>query len=145
MKTTMNILLSLACAMMLFALLSSPSKEDLEIAWEEGYEDGRVEGYDEGYKEGKTDGIFNGLQSNLTDSEEFFVGMLYDAKTYAEERSDDMSFWEAMDVVSVYIDGYDPDGYPLPSEKKFEKAVEVILDYAVCLEWNALQIEESYE
>ena len=45
-----------------------------------------------------------------------------------------------MDIVSVYLDGYDPSGYPLPSRKEFEEDVNVLLHYAIFLEWN----EDSY-
>ena len=145
MKSVLNVLLGLACAVMLYTMLSAPSPEDVEIAWEEGYEDGRVEGYDEGYADGKIDGVYKNWQSNNANAEYLFIEMLHEAKSYSEEESDDMTFWEAMDIVSVYIDGYDPDGYPLPTAREFKKASEVILNYAVFLEWNALQIEEAYE
>jgi hypothetical protein len=146
MKKVISILLALSYIPILFALFSVPSKEDIEIAKEERYEDGRVDGYEEGYDDGFSDGIFEGSlessrKSKTTKTEEFFLDMLVDAKSYSELMSDDLSFWEAMDIVSVYLDGYDEDGYPLPTRKEFEEAVAVVFDYAVYLEYNAMELE----
>ena len=60
MKKVISILLALAYIPILFALFSVPSKEDIEIAKEERYEDGRVDGYEDGYDDGFSDGIFEG-------------------------------------------------------------------------------------
>ena len=132
---------------LLFALGScSNSKVDIDSAKEESYEEGRVAGYEEGYDEGFVDGLYEGLsesdnnESSLA-AEYLFLGMLDDAKSYANEMSGDMRFWEAMDIVSVYLDGYDEDGNPLPTRKEFEEAVEVVFDYAVYLEYNAMEME----
>jgi hypothetical protein len=146
MRKVISILLVLAYIPILFALFSVPSKEDIEIAKEERYEDGRVDGYDDGYDDGFSDGLFEGLLESdkkgySEKAESLFLDMLDEAKSYSEEMSVDVRFWEAMDIVSVYLDGYDPDGYPLPTRKEFEEAVEVVFDYAVYLEYNAMEME----
>lgn len=146
MRKVISILLVLAYIPILFALFSVPSKEDIEIAKEERYEDGRVDGYDDGYNDGFSDGLFEGLLESdkkgySAKAESLFLDMLDEAKSYSEEMSVDVRFWEAMDIVSVYLDGYDPDGYPLPTRKEFEEAVEVVFDYAVYLEYNAMEME----
>lgn len=122
------------------------SQADIDAAREESYEEGRVVGYEEGYDDGFTDGLYEGLsesenKGNSLAAEYLFLGMLDDAKSYAHEMSDDMRFWEAMDIVSVYLDGYDPDDNPLPSTKEFEEAVDVIFNYSVYLEYNAMELE----
>lgn len=146
MKKVISILLVLAYIPILFSLFSVPSKEDIEIAREERYEDGRIDGYDDGYDDGFTDGLYEGMlegkkTSKSAKAESFFLDMVDDAKSYSEVMSDDLDFWEAMDTISVYLDGYDPDGYPLPTRKEFEDAAEVVFHYAVYLEYNAMELE----
>ena len=118
----------------------------IDESYDVGYEDGHVEGYEDGFSDGKIDGIYAGLQSdtketNKTEAEYLFLGLLMEAQSYAEEKSDNLYFWEAMDIVSVYLDGYDQNGDPLPTRKEFEEAASVILDYAFFLEYYAYQLE----
>ena len=147
MKTVTSILLAIACIPILAALLWGTSNTDIETVKEECYEDGRVDGYEEGYDEGFIDGLYEGLlegkgSSNSATANSHFLYMLAEAKSYAEEMSVDMYFWNAMDTVSIYLDGYDPDGNPLPTRKEFEESVKVIFDYAVFLEYSAQELEK---
>lgn len=142
-----SILCFLSIVGMLFAFASCDySKEDIDTIKEACYEDGRAEGYEEGYDDGFIDGLYKGLSDgkekySSSNAEFFFIEMLDDAKSYANDVSGDMRFWEAMDIVSVYLDGYDPDGYPLPTKQEFEEAVDVIFSYAMYLEYNAMELE----
>lgn len=136
---------------LLFTLTSCGySEADLEKArseaYDDGFEEGRVEGYDDGYDDGFGDGLFDGMlnnddtESSNSDIDYIVQGILEEARYYASEKSDDITLLDAMDIVSVYLDGHDPSGYPLPTKKEFEEAVDVLLRYAIFLEWNS----ESY-
>ena len=110
---------------------SSYSDEDLEDAYWEGFEDGASEMLDlTGGRNSDTDYIANGI--------------LEEARYYAAEDAS-ISMLDAMDIVSVYLDGYDPSGYPLPTRKEFEEAVDVLLRYAIFLEWNTESYSEIME
>lgn len=141
MKSLRSVMVLFIIVGLLFTLVSCGySESDLDEAYEDGYEEGRVEGYEEGYDEGFVDGLYKGLDgssdSGFTESDfQHILQMaLEEARMYANEKSDDTTFWAAMDIVSVYLDGYDPDGYPLPTNKEFEEAVDVLFNYALFLE-----------
>ena len=119
-------------------------------AYESGYENGLMDGgigdyssrdlneaYEDGYRAGKRE---------ASDDYDYIVSIiLEEAKSYARGASDDITLLDAMDIVSVYLEGYDPSGYPLPSRNEFEEAVNVLLHYAVFLEWNESSYTEILE
>ena len=150
MKSVVNVLLGLACAVMLYTMISSPSPEDVKKAREEGFDAGYAKALEEeieplidaAFFKGQVDGLSDAYDIVLDNSDfEYFVGgILEEAKSFATEDVDDISFWDAMDIVSVYLNGKDPNGYPLPTKKEFEDAVDVLLRYSMFLEWN----EKSY-
>ena len=49
------------------------------------------------------------------------AALLDEAKAYARDVADDTTLLDAMDIVSVYLNGHDPSGYPLPTKKEFEE------------------------
>jgi hypothetical protein len=105
---------------------------DLEREIKKAYYTGFYDGIDEADESGM------GVRSS--DIEYIIQGILNEASDFASVANPNISLWDAMDVVSIYLDGYDPDGYPLPTKKEFEEAVDVLLRYAMFLEWNT----ESY-
>lgn len=107
------------------------SEEDLEDAYWEGFENGASEMLD----------LTGGSDSDI---EYIAQGILEEARDYAGENAD-ITMLDAMDIVSVYLDGYDPSGYPLPTKREFEEAVDVLLRYAIFLEWNMESYSEIME
>lgn len=149
MKSPLTVALSFLSIGLLFTLLCSPSQSDVDAARKEGYESGYAQGsedssggdhydFSDAYDEGYRDGIYDGYEFAGSDSEidYYFLMVLEEAKSYAIENVDEIMFWDAMDIVSVYLDGHDPSGYPLPTRKEFEESVDVLLRYAIFLEWN---------
>lgn len=121
----------------------------------EDIKNAKEEAYDVGYLHGLTDADIL-LEDYESDSDydcsdsgydiDYIVGgIIEEAGSYAVAETDDISLWDAMDVVSIYLDGYDPDGYPLPTKKEFEEAVDVLLRYAMFLEWNTESYSDIFE
>jgi hypothetical protein len=107
------------------------NEEDLEDAYWEGFEDGASEMLD----------LTGGSSSDI---EYIAQGILEEARYYAAEKAD-ITMLDAMDIVSVYLNGHDPSGYPLPTKREFEEAVDVLLRYAIFLEWNTESYSEIME
>lgn len=142
---------------LLFAFAScGHSQSEIDAAREEGYKAGyeqaieenkdienaleaaRFEGFCEGMSE------CNEIWENNSDVDYIANGVLEEARSYASENAD-ITLLDAMDIVSVYLDGYDPSGYPLPTKREFEEAVDVLLRYAIFLEWNMESYSEIME
>lgn len=138
--------------------VSSEIKEASEMAYQSGYdqalkdnesvysESDLKEAYYDGFDDGVEEAFASGLtgtptyDSRISDVDYVIQGILEEARYFASESSSDITLLDAMDIVSVYLDGYDPSGYPLPTKREFEEAVDVLLRYAIFLEWNT----ESY-
>ena len=95
------------------------------------YEDKLSEWYDMGYYDGKRD----------VDIDYIVQCVLDEAKHHANQVGE-WSVLDAIDITAVYLDGYDPYGYPLPTKQEFEEAVEVLQSYAEFLEWNSKSFKE---
>lgn len=145
--TMLYFVITVICCIVLFLV---PARRESEESYQRGYETGVLdarmvysdnssEGYDDGYDDGYSDGFIEG--NNDVDIEYIVQLILDEANSFASEGGK-ISVWEAMDLISIYLDGYDPDGYPLPTKAEFEEAVEVLQSYAAFLEWNSKSFKE---
>lgn len=138
----------------IFLLPGCYSQSDLDAAYQRGYdkalkenasaysEDDLKEAYFDGFDDGVEEAFASGLiepnnyGSSSSDIDYVVQGILDEARNYANGASADITLLDAMDIVSIYLDGNDPSGYPLPTKREFEEAVDVLLRYAIFLEWN---------
>ena len=123
------------------------TSEDIKNAKEEAYDVGYLHGLTDAellLEEYESDSVYEYSDSEY-DIDYIVGGILEEAGSYAVAETDDISLWDAMDIVSIYLDGYDPSGYHLPTKAEFEEAVDVLLRYAMFLEWNTDSFSDVFE
>lgn len=109
-------------------------------AYEEGYENGLFDGGLGNYDSDDLDEAYNdGYRAGERDSSYDIDIILESARSYAGRAADDITLLDAMDIVSDYLDG---GSY---TKKEFEEAVNVLLHYAIYLEWSIDPFEEIVE
>ena len=111
-------------------------------AYESGYENGLLDGgignYDKyDLEEAYNDGYRTAERESSSDYDIYII--LEAARSYAGRAAEDITLLDAMDIVSDYLDG----GHY--TKKEFEEAVNVLLHYAIYLEWNTDPLEEIVE
>ena len=123
------------------------TSEDIKNVKEEAYDVGYLHGLTDAellLEEYESDSVYEYSDSEY-DIDYIVGGILEEAGSFAVAETDDISLWDAMDIVSIYLDGYDPSGYPLPTKAEFEEAVDVLLRYAMFLEWNTDSFSDVFE
>ena len=94
------------------------TSEDIKNAKEEAYDVGYLHGLTDAellLEEYESDSVYEYSDSEY-DIDYIVGGILEEAGSFAVAETDDISLWDAMDIVSIYLDGYDPSGYPLPTK-----------------------------
>jgi hypothetical protein len=88
----------------------------LEEEFLAGYDIGCAESddYDDGYDDGYNDGHNE------------VYGAIADATDYARAQTG-WSVYEAWNNISIYNDGIDPYGYPLPTEEEYLQSIETLV------------------
>lgn len=115
----------LASALLLMCLLS--------CSYRGTYDDGYEDGYDEGYFDAMIKfedyydrGYGNGYNEGSDDREYDIRNSLEAAEDYARDQTG-WSVYEAWNSIMIYHDGYDPDGFPLPTKEEYRQCVETLV------------------
>ena len=83
----------------------------------ENYESGYYDGYSIGYAEGKEDG-WDGAEWEVRNLLESAAGHARDMAGWSPE--------EAMWNIDIYRDGYDPDGFPIPTYQEYMDSLDTL-------------------
>ena len=110
--------------------VSEPSSYSDDVYEDDENQEALSEAYWKGFLDGLSENV--GSENSNSDVDYIVRGILEEANYFATEGSSDISLWDAMDIASAYLDG----GYPRPTMAEFEDAVDVLLRYAMFLEWN---------
>jgi hypothetical protein len=91
--------------------------------------------YDEGYSDGYRDGLYD-ADSDCDHDVNEIVSVIYEAADSFAYSYTDLGVYDAWDIITVYLDGHDPSGNPLPTKKEFEQAVDTLLFFSMFFEMN---------
>lgn len=107
--------------------------------YSDGYEDGYLDGYTDGTAYGKSSSNYGYSDYNDSyssgDIDEMVSILIEAADSYAYKYTE-VGLYDAWDIVSIYLDGEDPDGNPLPTYREFVDAVDTLMLFSMFFQLN---------
>ena len=101
--------------------------------YEDGYEDGYNDGYSDAefemeclFEEEFLDGYDIGYDDGYDEGCEEVHSAIDEAEHYARSKTG-LSVYEAWNNISIYHDGVDPCGHPLPTKKEYLLSIETLV------------------